>query len=40
VPPSCQREAVHRRKVMRKARSKQVRHLLLAELEARYLDSS
>ena len=38
--PVCQREAVHRRKIMRKARSKKKRHLLLAELEARYLDSS
>lgn len=38
--PVCQRDAVHRRKIMRKARSKKKRHLLLAELEARYLDSS
>ena len=40
VSPSCQRDAIHRRKVMRKARSKKVRRFLLAELEARYLDSS
>jgi hypothetical protein len=38
--PACQREAVHRRKIMRKARSKQKRPLLLEELETRYLDSS
>ncbi|MBE0558320.1 MAG: hypothetical protein IH628_13895 [Proteobacteria bacterium] len=40
VSPSCQRESVHRRKVMRKARSKKIRPFLLAELEARYLESS
>ncbi len=40
VSPSCQRDAIHRRKVMRKARSQKVRRFLLAELEARYLDSS
>jgi hypothetical protein len=38
--PACQRAAVHRRKIMRKARSKKKRRLLLAELEAKYLDSS
>ena len=38
--PACQREAVHRRKIMRKARSKHTRRLLLEELENRYLDSS
>ena len=38
--PACQREAIHRRKVMRKARSKKNRGALLAELEGRYLDSS
>jgi hypothetical protein len=38
--PACQREALHRRTIMRKARSKKKRHLLLAELEAKYLDSS
>jgi hypothetical protein len=36
-PPRCQREAIHRRKVMRKARSKKRRSLLLADLERRYL---
>jgi hypothetical protein len=36
-PPQCQREAIHRRKVMRKARSKKRRSLLLADLERRYL---
>jgi hypothetical protein len=35
VPP-CQQEALHRRKVMRKARSKKQRHILLADLERRY----
>src|SRR3990172_5338148 len=39
-PPPCQNEALARRKTMRKARSKKQRPLLLAELEARYLDSS
>jgi len=38
--PLCQRETVHRRKIMRKARSKQTRRLLLEQLEIRYLDSS
>lgn len=38
--PACQHAAVHRRKIMRKARSKKKRRLLLAELEAKYLDSS
>jgi len=38
--PACQREAVHRRTIMRKARSTKKRRLLLTELEARYLDSS
>ena len=37
--PHCQREALHRRKVMRKARSKKKRPLLLAELERRYLEA-
>ena len=40
VPPSHQQEAIHRRKVMRKARSIKKRKLLLAELERRYLDES
>lgn len=34
--PPCQQEALHRRKVMRKARSKKKRLLLLADLERRY----
>ena len=38
--PACQREAVHRRRIMRKARSRQKRPLLLEERETRYLDSS
>ena len=37
-PPPAQKEALHRRKVMRKARSKKKRPLLLAELERRYKD--
>jgi hypothetical protein len=37
--PTCQREAIARRKVMRKARSKKQRRLLLNELEQRYLAS-
>jgi hypothetical protein len=35
-PPECQRQAIHRRKIMRKARSKTKRPKLLAELEHRY----
>jgi hypothetical protein len=35
--PACQREAMGRRKIMRKARSKIKRPKLLAELERRYL---
>jgi hypothetical protein len=34
--PACQKEAKHRRKIMRKARSKKKRPILLAELERRY----
>ena len=34
--PACQRQAIHRRTVMRKARSKTKRPKLLAELERRY----
>jgi hypothetical protein len=34
--PPCQREALNRRKVMRKARSKKKRPILLAALEKRY----
>ena len=38
--PTCQREALNRRKIMRKARSKKKRPILLAELERRYRESS
>jgi len=38
--PSCQTEARNRRTIMRKARSKKQRPLLLAELERRYQESS
>ena len=38
--PTCQCLAIGRRKLMRKARSKKLRPLLLARLERRYLDSS
>jgi hypothetical protein len=38
--PECQRQAIHRHKVMRKARSKTKRPKLLAELERRYLEVS
>jgi hypothetical protein len=38
-PPLDEQEAVARRKVMRKARSKKKRPLLLAELENRYINS-
>lgn len=34
--PTCQREALNRRKIMRKARSKKKRPVLLADLERRY----
>jgi hypothetical protein len=37
--PPCQREALNRRKVMRKARSKKQRPILLAELERRYRET-
>ena len=37
--PPCQKEALHRRKIMRKGRSKKKRPLLLAELERRYRES-
>jgi len=37
--PPCQREALNRRKVMRKARSKKQRPILLAELERRYREA-
>ncbi len=39
-PPRHQLDSIHRRKVMRKARSKKRRGSLLAELERRYLASS
>jgi hypothetical protein len=38
--PRCQREAMHRRKIMRKARSPKKRGQLLADLERRYLTDS
>ena len=38
--PPCQVEALKRRKIMRKARSKKKRPILLAELERRYRDAS
>ena len=37
--PTCQAEARNRRKIMRKARSKTKRPILLAELERRYRES-
>jgi hypothetical protein len=39
-PPRDEQEAMQRRKVMRKARSKKKRPLLLAALEQRYLNAS
>jgi hypothetical protein len=38
--PACQRQAMHRRTIMRRARSKKKRARLLAELERRYLEDS
>jgi hypothetical protein len=38
--PPCQRDALNRRKIMRKARSKKKRPILLAELERRYREST
>ena len=38
--PECQRQAIHRRRVMRKARSKTKRPKLLADLEQRYQAAS
>jgi len=38
--PSSQREALHRRRIMRRARSKSQRRQLLRELEKQYADSS
>jgi len=37
--PSCQQQALNRRKVMRKARSKTKRPLLLADFERRYRET-
>jgi hypothetical protein len=37
--PACQREAIHRRTIMKKARSKTKRPILLADLERRYRES-
>ena len=39
-PPPGQQQAVHRRKVMRKARSRKKRAKLLAELERRYREAT
>lgn len=39
TPPRQEQEARHRRKVMRRARSKKQRPILLAELERRYRDA-
>lgn len=38
--PACQKEALHRRTIMRKARSKKKLPVLLKELERRYANSS
>jgi hypothetical protein len=37
--PDCQTKAIHRRKIMRKARSKKQRPILLKDLERRYRES-
>lgn len=39
TPPKQEQEAMHRRNIMRRARSKKQRTILLAELEQRYLDA-
>ena len=39
TPPRQEQEAMHRRKVMRRARSKKQRPILLADLERRYRDA-
>jgi len=39
-PPPCQTNAMHRSRIMRKARSRKQRPALLQMLERRYLDSS
>jgi len=38
--PDCQKNAIHRRKIMRKARSKKRRRFLLDDLERRYRESA
>jgi hypothetical protein len=38
--PPCQREALNRRKIMRKARSQKRRPILLADLERRYRETA
>jgi hypothetical protein len=38
-PPKQEQEAMHRREVMRRARSRKQRPILLAELERRYLEA-
>jgi len=38
-PPKQELQSMHRRKIMRRARSKKQRPILLAELERRYLDA-
>jgi len=38
--PQCQKQAINRRKIMRKARSKKARPLLMADLERRYREST
>ena len=38
-PPKQEQEAMHRRSIMRRARSKKQRPILLAELESRYRDA-
>ena len=38
--PPCQREALNQRKIMKKARSKKKRPILLAELERRYREAT
>ena len=38
--PPCQREALNRRKIMKKARSNKKRPILLAELERRYREAT
>jgi hypothetical protein len=37
--PQCQEQALNRRKIMRKARSRKKRPLLLADLERRYREA-